>query len=164
MKTAAPQMQTALTRAWAWLKKPTVWVNLIYAAMKAGLYEAGHYYDTNKGIIKGSPLSKEFTFLGYRFQGATAMVEVAPQTISKSLARVTSLLEQQVLTKERLEKHVQGFVNLAKGGLHGLIDPVKAYDALMTELEKAEVWLRLENQKDIKHKKWGKLWVREYWP
>ena len=34
-----------------------------------------------------------------------------------SVARVTSLLDQQTLTKERLQKHVKGFVNWAKGGL-----------------------------------------------
>ena len=39
--------------------------------------------------------------------------------------------EQQTLTKERLEKHEQGFVRWAKGGINGLIDPLKARDAML---------------------------------
>ena len=215
-------------------KNPPAWVNLIYAAMKAGLYEAGHYYDTNIGIIKGSPLSyvlgsyylseldrtfmrkksvkyvrymddiiiltktrsalhraiatcrgivaslkltlshektyvgktnKDFTFLGYCFKGAS-ILEVAPQTITKSLARVTSLLEQQTLTKERLEKHVQGFVRWAKGGLKGLIDPLKARDALLKALDEAGInqLLALLEQKNINRKNRGILWLKESWP
>jgi len=50
-------------------------------------------------------------------------------------ARVTLPLEQQVLTKERLEKHVQGFANWAKGGLKGLIDVAKAQDALLAKIK-----------------------------
>ena len=55
------------------------------------------------------------------------------------VARVTSLLGQQTLTKERLDKHVQGFVRWAKGGLKGLIDPLKARDALPKALDKAGI-------------------------
>ena len=51
---------------------------------------------------------------------------------------MTSLLEQQTLTKERLEKHVQGFVNLSQGGLTGLIDPLKARDALQQSITHAD--------------------------
>ena len=55
------------------------------------------------------------------------------------VARVTSLLGQQTLTKERLDKHVQGFVRWAKGGLKGLIDPLKARDALLKALDEAGI-------------------------
>ena len=106
--------------------------------------------------------TKEFTFLGYQLQGAS-MLEVAPQTIAKSLARVTLLLEQQVLTKERLEKHVQGFVNWAKGGLKGLIDVAKVRNALMTALNESGIWIGLEKQEYIKHKNRGYLCLRKYW-
>jgi len=214
-------------------KKPPAWVNLIYGAIKAGLYEAGHYYDTNIGIIKGSPLSyvlgsyflsqldeafahkksvryvrymddiviltktrsslhraiaicrrqvsalqlqlshektdvgkssKAFTFLGYRFNGAAAMLAVASQTITKSLARVTSLLEQQTLSKERLEKHVQGFICWAKGGLSHLLDPLQAKNDLLQALEQAGIFNQLAKQKqtNIKHHKWGKRWLRNF--
>jgi len=39
-----------------------------------------------------------------------------------------------VLTKERLEKHAQGFANWAKGGLKGLIDMAKTRDVMLAEL------------------------------
>ncbi len=229
--TTEPQLIQALA---AGQKHPPAWVNLIYAAMKAGLYEAGHYYDTNLGIIKGSPLSyvlgsyylseldrafmrkksvkyvrymddiiiltktrsalhraiancrgivaslkltlshektyvgktnKDFTFLGYCFKGAS-ILEVAPQTIAKSLARVTSLLGQQTLTKERLDKHVQGFVRWAKGGLTGLIDPLKARDALLKALDEAGInqLLALLERQNINRKNRGILWLKESWP
>ncbi len=51
---------------------------------------------------------------------------------------MTSLLEQQTLTKERLEKHVQGFVNLSQGGLIGLHYPLKAPDAPLKSLHRAD--------------------------
>ena len=80
------------------------------------------------------------------------------------VARVTSLLGQQTLTKERLDKHVQGFVRWAKGGLTGLIDPLKARDALLKALDEAGInqLLALLQRQNINRKKWGILWLREY--
>ena len=68
------------------------------------------------------------------------------------VARVTSLLGQQTLTKERLEKHVQGFVRWAKGGLTGLIDPLKARDALLKALDEAGINMFLALLERQKHK------------
>ncbi len=201
-------------------------------ALKAGLYDAGHYYDTNYGILKGSPLShvlggfyliqvdqafskkpllrylrymddililaktrsalkkaivtcrknveqlklklsfektyvgrsnKKFSFLGYYLQ-SSSQLEVPSQTITKSLARVTSLLEQQVLTKERLEKHVRGFVNWAKGGLAKQVNVILAQRTLVDALERAGIYQR-PNWED-RHKNYKsreKLWLQEYW-
>ena len=49
---------------------------------------------------------------------------------------MTSLLEQQTLTKERLEKHVQGLVTLSQGGLIGLHYPLKARDVPQTPVHR----------------------------
>ena len=38
-----------------------------------------------------------------------------------------------------MEKHEQGFVRWAKGGIKGLIDPLKARDALVTGLDEAGI-------------------------
>ena len=84
--------------------------------------------------------------------------------MNAQLARVTSLLEQQVLSKERLEKHVQGFVSWAKGGLAGMVDPYQAENALRYALEQAGIPHRLASQEkqNIKHKIWGKIWIQEF--
>ena len=73
------------------------------------------------------------------------------------VARVTSLLEQQVLCKERLEKYVQGFVSLSQGGLKGLIDPLKARVALLKALDEAGInqLLALLQRQNINRKNRG---------
>ena len=82
------------------------------------------------------------------------------------VARVTSLLGQQTLTKERLDKHVQGFVNWAKGGIKGLIDPLKARDASLKALDEAVInpHLAFARPKNNKPKIVGNLMLEESWP
>ena len=53
--------------------------------------------------------TKGVSFLGDHF-GPLAEVSVRSETVSKNLERAHRLLEQQTLTKERLEKHVEGLV------------------------------------------------------
>lgn len=210
-------------------KHPPRWVNLIYAAIKAGLYKDGHHYDAQaQGILKGSPLSyvlgsfylhlvdkafqnnpavsyirymddiiifthtrsalrrvvkrcqmlfeqlklkvskakttigktsKGFSFLGYRFE-PNRKVTVRPETVSKSLERVDRLLEQGRLTKERLEKHVKGFITWARGGLSGLVDAEQTRETFVDALLTAGVSRRLAPPIKHTYDKGEKVWLK----
>ena len=61
---------------------------------------------------------------------------------------------------------MQGFVNWAKGGIKGLIDPLKARGALLKALDEAGInpHLALLERKNINQKNRGILWLKESWP
>ena len=108
--------------------------------------------------------SKGFSFLGYHF-GPKATVSVRPETVSKSLERVHRLLEQQILTKERLEKHVKGFVSWAKGGLRGLVRAETVQQTLVSAIREAGMFQQLEAlSKQHTYKKRGIVWLKRCVP
>ena len=61
---------------------------------------------------------------------------------------------------------MQGFVRWAKGGLTGLIDPLKARDALLKALDEAGInqLLALLERQNINRKNRGILWLKDSWP
>ena len=109
-------------------------------------------------------LSKGFSFLGYQIKPQTLLC-VRQETVDKSIARVTRLSERQLLSKERLERHMQGFVRWAKGGLAGLIYSQIVEDKVRAALNQAGFSSTALKHKSVLHKtsyNRGKLWFG-YW-
>ena len=61
---------------------------------------------------------------------------------------------------------MQGFVRWAKGGLTGLIDPLKARDALLKAIDVGGInnFSALQERQNINRKNRGILWLQDSWP